>query len=296
MKRDRSYKVRLLPSPASITLAALSVVVVSVLIAAGPAASAPEWGSTVSAELAASPDPVTLGEDLTYTATVTNDGPDSAMDAVVRIGVPEGARFVSTRLLVGSSKLSCPPPDERDAIRCPIGELAVGEKATLRLVVHPTKVGNLQNVATAGAANNRLVTDNPVIDSAVVAPEHCTLVGTEGVDEIVGTPGRDVVCAFGGGDTLRGRGGDDVVYGGSGRDRLYGGEGEDVLRGWTGDDFLYGMNDGDKAVGGPGRDTLGGGTGNDVLDARDGVSGNDVARGGHGEDTVRSDPGDSVRD
>ena len=64
----------------------------------------------------------------------------------------------------------------------------------------------------------------------------CTVVGTDGPDELHGSAAADVIC---------GRGGDDRLGGGRGADRILGGRGHDAL------------------VGGPGRDELLGGLGSD---------------------------------
>ena len=56
----------------------------------------------------------------------------------------------------------------------------------------------------------------------------CTIVGTDGPDDLRGTPESDVVCGFGGRDRLRGLAGNDVLYGGPGEDSLFGGGGVDV--------------------------------------------------------------------
>jgi uncharacterized repeat protein (TIGR01451 family) len=42
-----------------------------------------------------SPDPVTVGDNLTYTITVTNNGPDAAANVVVTDTLPSGVTFVS---------------------------------------------------------------------------------------------------------------------------------------------------------------------------------------------------------
>jgi TolB protein len=80
----------------------------------------------------------------------------------------------------------------------------------------------------------------------------CTIVGTNGANQIVGTAKRDVICALGGKDTVRGRGGNDVLllgagndkgYGDSGRDRLVGGKGRDLLVGGRGRDICRSPGD-----------------------------------------------------
>lgn len=64
----------------------------------------------------------------------------------------------------------------------------------------------------------------------------CTILGTDGVDELRGGPGPDVICGRGGADSLKGGKGRDILRGGSGADRLAGGPGNDILLGGVGRD------------------------------------------------------------
>jgi hypothetical protein len=119
--------------------------------------------------------------------------------------------------------------------------------------------------------------------SAFVDGYRCTIVGTQGPDNITGTPGNDVICGLGGNDVIRGGGGNDIILGGPG---------DDVLRGGAGNDKLIGGTGNDRLVGGPGRDILLGNRGNDQLFARDGAK--DVVDGGPGYDTATVDSHDVV--
>jgi dipeptidyl aminopeptidase/acylaminoacyl peptidase len=84
----------------------------------------------------------------------------------------------------------------------------------------------------------------------------CTILGTNGANQIVGTSARDVICALSGNDTARGRGGNDVILLGRGNDQGFGQAGRDRIFGQAGRDTL---------VGGPNRDRLNGGPGNDAC-------------------------------
>ena len=128
----------------------------------------------------------------------------------------------------------------------------------------------------------------------------CTIVGTDGDDELWGTAGGDVICGLGGNDVIYGLDGDDVLIGGPGADTLYGGDetrigvgdGDDVLFGGTGDDTLAGGNGKDVLYGGPGNDTLEGNRRDDTLiggpgaDSLNGGGENDTLFGGPGDDTL----------
>jgi Tol biopolymer transport system component len=107
----------------------------------------------------------------------------------------------------------------------------------------------------------------------------CTIVGTNGSNQITGTPGADVICALGGGDTIDGRGGADLIYGGPGTD---------VIRGGLGNDTIFAGRGNDTIFGGSGRDRLFGEYGRDTLFARDRQR--DRLDGGPARDRARIDP------
>ncbi len=113
----------------------------------------------------------------------------------------------------------------------------------------------------------------------------CTIIGTDGPDELTGTAQDDVVCGLGDADELEGAGGNDIVLGGDGDDHLMGGEGADILQGG---------NERDLIEGGAGTDLIEGGAGADgdpqSLDfGLFGGDDNDLIRGGPGADFIAGD-------
>ena len=109
--------------------------------------------------------------------------------------------------------------------------------------------------------------DGSVVRAAQLPPlPACTIIGTDGPDDILGTPVDDVICARGGDDVVRGGGGDDVIFGGDGRDALRGGLGNDKLYGGEGDDRLFGDGGDDLLQGAQGADDFSGGAGTDTVD------------------------------
>jgi uncharacterized repeat protein (TIGR01451 family) len=76
-----------------------------------------------------SPDPVDSGATLTYTAHVTNSGPDAAPEAFVEAETPAGTRFTGA----AASQGSCvgPPLGAVGPIGCSLGALTSGASATL---------------------------------------------------------------------------------------------------------------------------------------------------------------------
>jgi uncharacterized repeat protein (TIGR01451 family) len=92
-----------------------------------------------------SPDPVTVGSNLTYTMTVRNSGPSAASDVQVSDSVPNGATYVSS----SSSQGSC---SGTATVTCSLGSLASGANATVTLVVQPSSTGTLSNSATVSSS------------------------------------------------------------------------------------------------------------------------------------------------
>jgi uncharacterized repeat protein (TIGR01451 family) len=86
--------------------------------------------------LADSPDPVTVRGTLTYTATISNDGPANAAGVTLVGDLPAKTRFVS------ASGATCTRPGKAKTdgtLTCQVGELNAGASATVRIVVKPTR-------------------------------------------------------------------------------------------------------------------------------------------------------------
>lgn len=114
----------------------------------GPTAKITVSG-TSAADLAVAkadaPDPVTIGENVTYTITVTNNGPDTATGVTVTDPLPAGSALVSA----SASQGSC---SGTTTVSCDLGSLANGASATVTIVVMTTAVGTLSNTAAASAS------------------------------------------------------------------------------------------------------------------------------------------------
>lgn len=122
----------------------------------------------LSTTVAASPDPVTAGEDLTYTVTVDNDGPDTAAGASLSDTLPPGTTFVS---LTSPGGWSCTTPavGSGGTIGCTNAALASSTSTfTLTVRVDPdvTDGSGLSNTATVASATSD---PNPGNDSATEA-------------------------------------------------------------------------------------------------------------------------------
>jgi uncharacterized repeat protein (TIGR01451 family) len=86
-----------------------------------------------------SADGAETGDLVSYTITVTNHGPDTAVDVVVTDDLPAGLAFESVTPSVGSCNAA-------DPVVCSLGDLADGASATV--------VVNARVVATGGSVVN----------------------------------------------------------------------------------------------------------------------------------------------
>jgi len=104
------------------------------------------------------PDPVFVGAGLTYTLSVRNDGPDAATNVQVADSLPPATSFVS----VTTSQGTC---TGGPMVRCNLGTIAAGGRASITILVRPNEAGALINSATVvgsepepNTANNRAST------------------------------------------------------------------------------------------------------------------------------------------
>jgi uncharacterized repeat protein (TIGR01451 family) len=112
------------------------------------------------------PDPVALGQDLTYTIVVTNNGPDPSTNVELFDVLPDDVQFVSVSTSFagvctqGSGMVSCGFPD-----------LGAEESVTVIIVVKPTAICDLVNSVSVNntndfdpnSANNTATTSTTVI-------------------------------------------------------------------------------------------------------------------------------------
>ncbi|WP_406104487.1 calcium-binding protein [Streptomyces sp. NBC_01003] len=218
------------------------------------------------------PATVSLGDQATYTVTVTNKSTTTAATGVTLTDTLSGP---GTVLSATPGQGTCTITST--SANCALGSLAAGASTTVKVVAEPrTATGTLSDKATVTATQTDPVpADNSATATSTVNNAHgCTITGTSGADTLTGGWGNDVICALSGNDTVRASYGSDTVYGGPGNDNIDGGFDNDTL------------------IGGPGNDTLTGYFGNDRLNTVDNVSGNDTANGGLGTDTCTTDPGD----
>jgi uncharacterized repeat protein (TIGR01451 family) len=107
------------------------------------------------------PNPATLGNSVTWTMVVSNNGPNGATGVTVADPVPAGTTFVS----VATSQGTC---TGGALVSCQLGNLAVGQSVTITLVTTANTTGTLTNTATTVAKEAETNTANNTASASVV--------------------------------------------------------------------------------------------------------------------------------
>ena len=138
---------------------------------ATPTPSEPPYGD-ISLFIYDSPDPVQVGQNLTYTIMVYNCCPPFGSQGVVTMtdSLPASVNFVSATTTRGSCTGT-------STVTCDLGSLPPGGDATVTLVVTPTVAGSLSNTATAAVngfdpnpGNNSATAPTTVVPAATPPP------------------------------------------------------------------------------------------------------------------------------
>jgi uncharacterized repeat protein (TIGR01451 family) len=114
--------------------------------------------------LAAAPNPVTVGQTLTYTVNVSNNGPSNATGVVLSDVLPAGVSLVSAQPGQGSCAGTVP-------VSCSLGTLAVGGNASVVIQAIPNAPGSLTDTAsvTSGVPDPNPVNNNASVTVDAVA-------------------------------------------------------------------------------------------------------------------------------
>ncbi|MFN2545116.1 MAG: sortase [Actinomycetota bacterium] len=132
-----------------------------------------------------SPDPVGMGSDITYTLTITNNGPSQAVGVHVDDQLPAGVTYVSATPSQGGCS------EFLGLVSCNLADLASGATATVDLVVTADQQGTVNDTATVSSSSPDADSSN---DSATattdVSPEaDLSLAKTHAGDFTVGVQG-----------------------------------------------------------------------------------------------------------
>ncbi len=103
----------------------------------------------VSVSQTAGPNPVHIGQLLTFTIQVTNSGPDVAKGVTLSDQFDRNAGFGS----VTTDHGTCTAKPDKRLVTCSLGNLNAGEAATITLVVKPNRKGMFTNTASASLAS-----------------------------------------------------------------------------------------------------------------------------------------------
>ena len=129
-------------------------------------AQTPDPRADLSVTNVDSPDPVSVGDSLTYTVTVTNNGPDPAVGVGIVDSLDRSLRLRSVRSQDGRCGQR-----GRSTIECDFRSLAPGEQATATIVARPTRKGSVTSRSVAASEPADLNSaNNEALAVTTVAP------------------------------------------------------------------------------------------------------------------------------
>src|SRR5215210_185563 len=167
-------------------------ILITMLVAYSGGAAAAIGDTDLSITKTDSPDPVTQGNNLTYTITVRNTGANDASSVVVTDNLPSSSDidFVSATTSAGTCQHT------GNTVTCDLGQLSAGTNAVVTIVVKAKKSGTLSNTATVASPNDTNAANNSATAATTVTKKgqgnkkgnlSCAS------PTIVGTPGDDVI-------------------------------------------------------------------------------------------------------
>lgn len=145
-------------------------------------------GADLSVQISATPEPVSVTQQLTYTVQAINSGPEDATNVTLKNTLPSGMNLVSTNI----SESSCAQASL--VVTCTLSKLVSGDSATLTLVVLPSTNGTATDSATiSGTESDPLTGNNDATHSTRVDPMFILTVKKSGMGTgVVGDNGGNL--------------------------------------------------------------------------------------------------------
>jgi uncharacterized repeat protein (TIGR01451 family)/CSLREA domain-containing protein len=134
---------------------------------------------------AANPATLAQGATLTYTLTITNNGPNASSGSLVTDTLPPGVTFVS---VTPTAPTIC--SQAGGVVTCNVGGLAQANSTTITIVVVPNTAGSIVNTATVkgNEADTSTANDTASVTTTVVVPTDAVAFFT-----VTSTPGQNFV-------------------------------------------------------------------------------------------------------
>ena len=131
-------------------------------------------GVDLALGMTAGPNPVILGNTLTYAMTVTNNGPNTATGVALSQTLPGNVTIVSTSTTQGLVSTN-----SGNNVTCNLGNLPVGGTVTVLVVVSPKTAGTIFSTATVGSQQNdfNLANNTVTVSAQVQSPAADLAVG-----------------------------------------------------------------------------------------------------------------------
>lgn len=124
-------------------------------------------GVDLALGMTSGPNPVILGNTLTYSMSVTNNGPNTATGVALSQTLPSTVQVVSA-----SSSQGLVTTNSGNTLTCNLGTLVVGGSATVTVVVFPEVAGTIFSTATVGAQQTdfNLANNTATVGTLVQSP------------------------------------------------------------------------------------------------------------------------------
>ncbi|MDX6385309.1 MAG: hypothetical protein QOK48_2882, partial [Blastocatellia bacterium] len=154
-------------------------------------ASPTTLGADLYIEKTDSPDPVAIGNQLTYTITVFSNGPADAHTVQVTDTLPPGVTWVSSTPSQGSCSGT-------STVTCDLGTVSYGQTPTIQIVVTaPGTAGSITNSANVTSPDDTVTENNGASADTLVTDCPASFTVNDNGDAADATPG-DKICATGG--------------------------------------------------------------------------------------------------